>query len=168
MTEEERRASPTARPDTVPMPEHEPPVGTRRFDFEAPVAPDAPRQVRWRVRGFDAIVDGLRPDFELLLTELVSNVVRHSGLGPSDSMTIRVAASPGYVWTEVSDPGRRLPPVEVPVPKGEPVESGFGFMLIDRIATRWGTIEGPGATVWFELREEPAGEAALPLAGNGH
>jgi hypothetical protein len=150
------------------MPEHEPPVGTRRFDFEAPVSPDAPGQVRWRVRGFDAIVDGLRSDFELLLTELVSNVVRHSGLGPSDAMTIRVAAAPGYVWTEVSDPGRRLPQVQFPMTKGEPVESGFGFLLIDRIATRWGTVDGPGATVWFELRERaPADEAAVPAAGNG-
>ncbi len=146
------------------MPEHEPPPGARTFEFHTSVTADAPRLVRWRVRSFDAIVDGLRPDFELLLTELVANVVRHSGLGPAASMRIRVAAKPGYVWAEVSDAGRPLGHVDVAASgqRSEPVESGFGLLLVDRIATRWGTVGGPGATVWFELVDPGHAEGANP------
>jgi two-component sensor histidine kinase len=117
------------------------------------------------VRDFDAVVDGLRPDLELLLTEAVANVVRHSGLGESDSMDIRVAAAPGYAWAEVSDEGKPLP--ELPVPIEQPNErsgSGFGLLLIDRLSTRWGTVPGHGASVWFELEEadDPGGGEPRP------
>lgn len=139
--------------DAVAMPAHEPTDAARTFELLTSVTADAPRRVRLKMRSFDAIVDGLRPDFELLLTELVANVVRHSGLGPSATMRIRVAAKPGYVWAEVSDAGRSLGDVEIvpPAERTELMESGFGLLLLDRIATRWGVTGGTGATIWFEL-----------------
>src|SRR5262249_36828145 len=81
---------------------------------------------------------------------------------PSSTMRIRVSAKPGYVGAEVSDAGRPLGDVEITSPgdRTEPVESGFGLLLVDRIATRWGTAGETGATVWFELIDTEQGENA--------
>src|SRR5207244_9706501 len=103
-------------------------------------------------------------DVELLVTELVTNAVRHSGLEPSDEVTIRLTAAPGYVRGEVSDGGRPLPEIALPVETPGTGGSGLGLLLVDRIATRWGVDHGaPGARVWFELAEgERPGDRARP------
>ena len=139
-------------------------VGTEGFELHAHLTPDAPTAVRSQLRGLQAIDDGLRDDAELLVTELVANAVRHSGLGPSDEVTILVTAGPGYVRGEVSDGGRPLPEIALPVESPGLGESGLGLLLVDRIATRWGVDHGgPGARVWFELAEgEQPGDRARP------
>jgi hypothetical protein len=136
------------------MPQHGPTRDVRWLRFELPVTLASTAEARRRVHQFDAIVDGLRQDLELLLTEAVSNVARHSGLGESDSMRVQVAAAPGYAWVEVFDPGNPLPELQLPIEgPQEPGGDGLGLLLIDRVATRWGTVPGSGATVWFELEE---------------
>ena len=96
----------------------------------------------------------MRPDLELLVTELATNVVRHSGLGAEDSMEVSVRVEPRYVWAQVHDSGRgmtRRPATRVDRPIAD--TGGYGLLLVDRIANRWGTVDGPGTTVWFELTE---------------
>jgi anti-sigma regulatory factor (Ser/Thr protein kinase) len=46
---------------------------------------------------------------ELLVTELASNVVRHSGLGHDARMEMHVRIEPGQVRVEVHDKGRGFP-----------------------------------------------------------
>lgn len=119
---------------------------------DLPVTAEAVSAARHRLREFDAIDDELRPDLELLVTELVANVVRHSGLDASETLNLQVATLPGYVWAEVSDTGRPLPEIELPIePPTSPAEAGLGLLLLDRVADRWGTLPGSGAHVWFEL-----------------
>src|SRR5207248_4530596 len=125
-----------------------------RFDLRTKLTPDAPTLVRARVRTLRAIPDHLHDDVELLVTELVANALRHAGLGPSDVVTVRLAAGHGFVRVEVCDEGRSFPEIVLPVETPTLGESGLGLLLVDRIATRWGVEHGgPGACVWFELSE---------------
>ncbi|MCX5071443.1 ATP-binding protein [Streptomyces sp. NBC_00513] len=68
-------------------------------------------------------------DVLLVVSELVSNAIRHAG----GVTAFRVWCPPGSVAVEVSD-GSTL----CPCPPGTPVESpgGFGWLLVNRIADR--------------------------------
>lgn len=86
----------------------------------------------------------------LLVSEVVTNAVRHSGVGPDGCVGLRVADSPGSVRVEVSDPG---PGLGVRSPYPDPNSgSGYGLCLVQELADRWGTgSEGEHTSVWFEI-----------------
>jgi anti-sigma regulatory factor (Ser/Thr protein kinase) len=121
--------------------------------FTLPIAPVAPALARETIRRFDQLADGMRPDLELLLSELVANAVRHSGMHPESEMEVRIWIEPGWVRAEVSDDGPGFTPGAVALPPPNGAERGFGLHLVDRLATRWGVADGGRPTVWFELRE---------------
>jgi anti-sigma regulatory factor (Ser/Thr protein kinase) len=138
-------------------------MADRRTDlrFSLAVEPAAPSALREELRAVDELADGMRPDLELLVTELVTNVVRHSGLGSKDSMEVRVRIEPGHVRVEVRDSCRGLPDAPSMLSERPPeVTGGYGLFLVDRLSSRWGINDGPGTTVWFELTERPGWEAA--------
>lgn len=127
------------------------------FTIRLPVDPAAPALARRAVRTFDQLADGMRPDLELLLTELVANVVRHSGLGSGDLVEVGIRIEPGRVRAEVRDGELGFVPAATPIePPPIGAEKGYGLFLVDRIAARWGVLHGPRATVWFELDEHDA------------
>ena len=90
---------------------------------------------------------------ELLATELVTNVVCHTG----SDVTVRVRPGSRCLRVEVDDASTH-PPVLRPRDPLEP--SGNGMRLVADLATRWGTqLRDDGKTVWFELavsRRAPA------------
>ncbi len=82
------------------------------------------------------------------MSELVSNVVRHAGTAGND-LDLRLDAGPGWLRIEVRDSDWRLPAPRIP---GELDESGFGFVLIEALAAKWGADRTPaGKVVWAEL-----------------
>jgi len=112
----------------------------------------------------------LLPLIELLVTELVSNSVKHGGAGPDDPVRLRLLVSDQVVRVEVSDlgPGFKPAPQPTPIPDGV---GGWGLIMIDRSASRWGIRQG-GCCVWFELERNgrssthsPDGHASSTLAG---
>jgi two-component sensor histidine kinase len=88
-----------------------------------------------------------------LLGELVTNAVRHAGVGPNQSLRVELRRLPRRVRVEVAHPGngfRHKPPR----PSFD-ADGGWGLVLVDRIADRWGIASRAGGTrVWFELRAE--------------
>lgn len=91
----------------------------------------------------------------LLITELVTNSVRHAGLTRTDTVTLDIEPLPGAVRVEVADTGNGFPR---PTFSGEPPEgpSGRGIYLVDALADRWGIEhrhdpDAPRTIVWFEL-----------------
>ena len=90
-------------------------------------------------------LEGAGEHTELLLSELVSNVVRHVG-GP---MAVRLSRRDGIIRIEVDDASAAALVVDHPGPDGE----GRGMLLIVALAARWGTEMHPGhgKTVWFEI-----------------
>jgi anti-sigma regulatory factor (Ser/Thr protein kinase) len=121
------------------------------FDIDLRLAPDvrAPEAARRSLDALRPSVDGAVVDEAMLLvSELVTNSVRHAELGPDDTIAVRVLTTPSALRIEVADPGPGFDPAAVPAPNGQ---GGWGLSLLDRIAARWGVARGNGAEVWFEL-----------------
>ncbi len=90
-------------------------------------------------------LDHVRDAASLVITELVSNVVRHAGT----EMEISLTASPGALRLAVRDGSPLLPSP----PVGSPLaESGRGLAVIRALAVAWGaTPSGDGKVVWAVL-----------------
>ena len=87
-------------------------------------------------------------DMRLLVTELVTNGVRHgSERGPVE---VTVALAEGQVRVEVTDCGRGFSPPEAPMPHPDG-SGGWGLQLVDRVAATWGVDVTDRTCVWFEL-----------------
>jgi anti-sigma regulatory factor (Ser/Thr protein kinase) len=92
-------------------------------------------------------------DVRLLLTELITNALRHAEMTPNDQIDVRAALSDGTVRIEVSDPGRDGEvKVRTPGARG----GGYGLFLVDRLTSEWGVDHRHGTTVWAELSAGPA------------
>lgn len=92
--------------------------------------------------------DGFGGDVDtvlLLVSEVVSNAVRHAGT-PFE-LTVDVGRSEVYVTVVDHDTTRR-PEVQEQDPEAT---SGRGLFIVEQLATKWGsrTIEGEGKAVWF-------------------
>jgi anti-sigma regulatory factor (Ser/Thr protein kinase) len=88
----------------------------------------------------------------LLLSELVTNSVRHSGSGlPGQTVTVTVLREGEVVRVEVIDRSGATVPALRAADSG--AEGGRGLYLVDSLAARWGTgQDGDRTTTWFELR----------------
>ena len=85
-----------------------------------------------------------------LVNELVTNSIRHAGLGSDDRIRVLAALSEGRLRVDVFDRAEATVPHSVagairPLPGAE---SGWGLYLVDRLASRWGHARG---RYWFEL-----------------
>lgn len=88
-------------------------------------------------------------DLRLLVTELVTNSLRHGGLGAGDAIDLVVQIEPETLRVEVHDSG---PGFDVPVAtESADLSAGWGLYLLGRIADRWGIEGGPSTCVWFEM-----------------
>jgi anti-sigma regulatory factor (Ser/Thr protein kinase) len=89
----------------------------------------------------------LMETLRLLVTELVSNSVRHAR---SDTVVLKVLVGRSAVLTEVTDEGPGFDPAAAAKPGTD--DSGWGLFLVERLAHRWGVNQNEDATrVWFEL-----------------
>jgi anti-sigma regulatory factor (Ser/Thr protein kinase) len=87
----------------------------------------------------------------LLVSEVVSNAVRHSG-GPADAtITLEATITKPAVRVAVTDAGEGFTPrPRDPDRLGE----GYGLYLVEKAARSWGVEHDGGTTVWFELARE--------------
>jgi anti-sigma regulatory factor (Ser/Thr protein kinase) len=84
----------------------------------------------------------------LLVSELVGNVLRHARTR-SLAMALRLDPEVASLLIEVHDTDAREPRTRTP---GTLEESGFGFVLIEALAGKWGVRQtGSGKAVWVEL-----------------
>jgi anti-sigma regulatory factor (Ser/Thr protein kinase) len=124
-----------------------------RLVFELSGGVDAPLEARRALlAGDNSIPAAIREDILLLTTELVTNAVRHGGVGPEQSLNTEVRWWPGRVRVDVTDPS---PASDFGARSQESGEGGWGLYLVDQIAHRWGIKRTPFSTkVWFELKPE--------------
>jgi anti-sigma regulatory factor (Ser/Thr protein kinase) len=87
--------------------------------------------------------------FELAVTEVVSNAVRHGG-APGDAIRLAVTPKDGYMCVQVTDSGPGLVPKPGALEADE--DGGFGLFIVEQLVRRWGvTREDDKTRVWFEL-----------------
>jgi anti-sigma regulatory factor (Ser/Thr protein kinase) len=110
--------------------------------------PEAGARARRALSQLRADIDPpLMETLRLLVTELVSNSVRHAH---SETVVLKIAVGRSAVLTEVTDEGPGFDPAETEKPDTD--ESGWGLFLVERLAHRWGVVqEDPATRVWFEL-----------------
>lgn len=89
----------------------------------------------------------------LLVSELVTNSIRHSGV-PDGRIRVRARISGAKLRVDVVDGGRgAVPPVAGGIRPAPGASSGWGLYLVDALTERWG--HGNGA-YWFELDLRPS------------
>ena len=97
------------------------------------------------------VKEGLDPDLDhtvcLLTSELVTNAIEHSGMGPTGRIVLAARLTPDFARVEVRDSG----PGFDPDLRAE--ARGYGLRLTDMLASRWGVDRDPdaGTRVWFEV-----------------
>jgi Histidine kinase-like ATPase domain len=104
-------------------------------ELRLPVAADAPALARAGVGAVTDLPDEAAQVLQLLVSELVTNVVRHSGLGPTDEMTVRVEESGHTTRVEVMDHGDRY------VKGATGHNRGQGLKLVDCLSVSGAWVE---------------------------
>jgi anti-sigma regulatory factor (Ser/Thr protein kinase) len=115
-------------------------------------SPDAAAEARRAMARLRADLDPpLMETLRLLVTELVTNSVRHTDC---DAVTLRIAIGKSAVITEVTDDGPIFDLESFTAEDrraGDP-STGWGLFLVQRLARDWGVKEeGNSKRVWFEL-----------------
>jgi anti-sigma regulatory factor (Ser/Thr protein kinase) len=96
-------------------------------------------------------------DFELLVSELVSNAVRHG----SGQIQLHLCSEGPNLRVEVVDGGGRRPPP----PAGEPQAGGIGLQLVDQLTDSWGLHRDDHRTMAWLVKRTSARQAN---GSNGH
>jgi anti-sigma regulatory factor (Ser/Thr protein kinase) len=111
-----------------------------RHSFAVSVGREAPSAVRDALRERGAhLPKAVRDDLLLLLTEVVTNAVRHSGATPGDPIAIEMTEQPDGVRVEVTDPGNGFKRPDRLVPDLTRT-GGLGLVLVDRMSSAWGLL----------------------------
>jgi two-component sensor histidine kinase len=85
-----------------------------------------------------------------VVTELVSNAVRHGTVAASAAVEVTLTRGVGAVYVSVRDRSRRLPKPGGPVPPT--VEGGRGLLVVGIMSRAWGaTPTVDGKVVWATL-----------------
>lgn len=136
--------------------------------------PAEPRALREARRALDPLEERvgapMLEDMRLLVTELVTNSVRHADTCDEARVELNVRVARNMVRVEVSDEGSGFRPERRAVDRRS-VQSrdyagperrsgrddadlrvgGWGLYLVESLATRWGVRRGDRVRVWFEL-----------------
>ncbi|KAA9381380.1 ATP-binding protein [Microbispora cellulosiformans] len=131
------------------------PPAVRHLATGVPRADRSVPEARKWARGLlgERVAAPVLDDVVLLLSEVVTNAVTHSGSGRDEDgrVAVRVTCDSGGVRVEVRDGGSATGAPVVRAPDIEAV-GGRGLWLVDGLATAWGTWrDDAGATVWFRV-----------------
>jgi anti-sigma regulatory factor (Ser/Thr protein kinase) len=100
-------------------------------------------------------------DAAIVISELLSNALRHAKPLPGSSIRVAWHLDAGSVQVSVGDGGGPTRPE-----LGEPTQSttgGRGLQIVERLSRRWGTrSDDEGTTVWAEVEVRQMTTVAVP------
>jgi anti-sigma regulatory factor (Ser/Thr protein kinase) len=120
--------------------------------FAVAAAPTAAGEARRAMAACGLVAAEREPMLLLLVSELVTNSVRHAGLTKEELIHLRARTRDDCAHVEVCDAGRSgsVPDRREPCVDLEP--GGLGLVLVDEMADRWGVHHQEHETcVWFDL-----------------
>jgi anti-sigma regulatory factor (Ser/Thr protein kinase) len=131
-----------------------------QMSFELAGGPYAVTASRLALAGLEDRLDpNVLFDIRLLVSELVTNCVKHAAVGPEDSIHLTVDIQDDLVRVSVVDEGPGFdPPAAPPTEQAAEAGSGWGLFLVDQLSDDWGVERDAGATVWFQVPCARAGE----------
>jgi two-component sensor histidine kinase len=109
-----------------------------------PLSIDAPRSARRWLHASGVVPSELEDSVDLVVSELVTNSVTHSGLDASEVVRVHVTSSVAGVSGEVVDDGRGM---GVDPSRGD---RSMGLRIVAGTVSRWGHADHP-TRVWFEF-----------------
>ena len=120
--------------------------GSLTLTRELVAAPDSIPDARRELESLkEELGEPLHATVALLVSELVTNSVRHSGCGDK-TIELHVMVTRESVRLRVTDEGNGFRPAGR---TGE--DSGWGLFMVEELADRWGAEARGGASVWFEI-----------------
>jgi anti-sigma regulatory factor (Ser/Thr protein kinase) len=113
----------------------------------------------------DALPRRRLADVELIVSELATNSVRHSGCGDADELSLEANVEADRVRVRLFDPGKGFD-AHTPRPPSSGSAGGYGLVLLDRLSDRWGVQRNGRFSVWFEVQRDrlPFGDERGPRA----
>jgi anti-sigma regulatory factor (Ser/Thr protein kinase) len=124
------------------------------MSFELAGGPYAVTAARLALSDLDSHLDAsIAFDVRLLVSELVTNSVKHASVSEDDSIILEVKVSDDAVRIEVRDPGPGFdaPPTAPP----DDADAGWGLFLVEQLADEWG-VEKERRAVWFLIDRDRA------------
>lgn len=128
--------------------------GPEEVYVELSLTPTAPNEAR---RELDHLAGNVPPgrleDARLLVSEIVTNVLRHAAFPPGAERRVKVSAvvEGARLECSVCDTGTGFEPPQDPRPKRD-LSGGWGLYVLNKLSDRWGTRqEGRLFCVWFEV-----------------
>ncbi|MGH2838476.1 MAG: ATP-binding protein [Thermoleophilaceae bacterium] len=116
----------------------------------------APAEARRMVEELAPEVEpGVLRDAQLLVSEVVTNSIRHSA--SDDPIGLRAWLRQNRLKVEIADGGYGFDAGEIGV--RDDAEGGRGLMIVEALADRWGVSCDARARVWFELSPRPVSRA---------
>lgn len=118
------------------------------LSVDLPVEPSSAAIARRAVESLLRLEGETLETVKLLVSELVTNSVRHAGLPASAAIGLHARAADRMVRVEVTDEGPGFDPTTRPAPSEK---GGWGLRLVESLSDRWGVERSRGVRVWFEL-----------------
>ena len=124
----------------------------RASQFNIGGGPEAIRRARTALVEFlgDTVVPDRLYDLQLLVSEVVTNAVRHGGAREGEQADLRIALTRDQIRLEVRDPGPGFHDITPELPHTDR-GGGYGLYLVDLYAEHWGVSGTEGTCVWFEV-----------------
>jgi anti-sigma regulatory factor (Ser/Thr protein kinase) len=119
------------------------------MSFELAGGPYAVTAARLALSDIDSRLDAsIAFDVRLLVSELVTNSVKHARVSEDDSILLGVNIHEDVVRIEVRDsgPGFEPPPAAPP----DDADEGWGLFLVEQLADEWG-VDRDRQAVWFQI-----------------
>ena len=121
-----------------------------RIEIELEIGPSAAAEARAAAAALEGEASAdVIDDIRLLLSEVVTNAVRHSEAPNGSHIGLCLRVVHDVVRVEVMDQGGGFDPTPRTLPHLE--AGGWGLHLVDRLAGRWGVERQNGVCVWFEV-----------------
>jgi anti-sigma regulatory factor (Ser/Thr protein kinase) len=139
-------AEPLTSGDQVHIAGRHPAAISRRFIAERGAASEARHELETIMWCLD---DDEFQTLTLLVSELITNSVKHSNAGVYSEVRLDVVATRQLIRVEVRDDGHGFEPLARTA--DSPYDSHWGLYLVEELSDRWQVLSGAQTLVWFEI-----------------